>query len=164
MLNQKKDKVLNEWFDRVINTYPEDTAKFFGRKKDAFANPVGNILFKGLKAVLEELLGGMNPDALRSFLDPVVRIRAVQGLSPSEALSFVFSLKSIVRTLAAKESKAGQNVAEELLAFELKIDRLSLISFDTYCTCREKIFELKANEVKNRTFRAFKRANLVTEE
>jgi hypothetical protein len=29
--------------------------------------------------------------------------------------------------------------------------------------CREKIYELKANEMKNRTFRAFERAGLVSE-
>ncbi|MBW2228632.1 MAG: hypothetical protein JRG99_15335, partial [Deltaproteobacteria bacterium] len=51
----------------------------------------------------------------------------------------------------------------ELLLFESKIDRLSLIAFNLYVQCREKIYELKANEMKNRTFRAFERAGLVSE-
>jgi len=37
------------------------------------------------------------------------------------------------------------------------------VLFDIYMMCREKIYELKANEVRNRTYRAFKRANLITE-
>jgi hypothetical protein len=50
-----------------------------------------------------------------------------------------------------------------LLLFESKIDDLALLSFDIYMKCREKIYELKSNEVRNMTFRLLQRANLICE-
>ncbi len=163
LLDPKKDVILKKWFDLVMKTYPEDTAKFFIRKKDAFANPVGSTVYQGLKALLQELVGGMDHQTLKSFLDPIVRIRAVQGFSPSDALSFIFSLKTIIRDLFAEEIRINPDFARALLAFETDIDTLSLIAFDRYSACREKIYELKANEVGHRAIRALKKAKLVTD-
>jgi hypothetical protein len=136
-LSQKKDTILKEWFDRVIRTYPEETSKFFGRRSDPFSNPMGSTVYHGLEAILQELVQGMDHEALKSFLDPIVRIRAVQGFSPSKAVSFVFDLKSVVRDCFAKDMPEGE-YADALLKFESKIDTLSLIAFDIYAACREK--------------------------
>ena len=162
LLENKKDRLLKKWFEACIKSYHEDTAKFYLRNKDAFANPVGSNIFKGMKAILDQLLSGMNPEIVKSGLDPIIRMRAVQDFSPSEALSFIFSLKVIIRKMMAKELQEDE-FARALLAFESKIDTLSLMSFDIYNACREKIYDLKANEVRNRTYRAFKRANLVAD-
>jgi len=51
----------------------------------------------------------------------------------------------------------------QLLEFESKIDQLCLLAFDLYMDCKEKIYELSANETRNRTFRAFERAGLITD-
>ena len=105
---------------------------------------------------------GMDHEVLKSFIDPIIRMRAVQGFSPSEAVSFIFSLKAVIRKMYAKKIQEDE-FARALLAFESKIDTLSLISFDIYNACREKIYDIKANEVRNRAYRAFKRANLVAD-
>ena len=160
LLVQKKDVILKKWFDLVIETYPDDTSSFYKRQKDRFANPVGTTILPALEAVLEELFHGMDRETLKSFLDPIIRIRAVQGFSPSQAIAFIFSLKSVIREVFAKEIHKVE-FAAALLSFESKIDTLGLISFNVYMACREKIYELKANETKNRVFRAFERANLI---
>jgi len=164
LLAQKRGEILKKWFDLVIKSYPEDTAAYFKQKKDHFANPVGGTIRRGLEAILKELFQEMNPDleTLRSWMDPIIRIRAVQNFKPSEAVSFIFSLKPIIRSIADKAFK-NENIERELQRFESKIDTLGLMGFDIYMTCREKIYELKANEVRNRTYRAFERANLITE-
>jgi len=38
-----------------------------------------------------------------------------------------------------------------------------LLAFDIYMECREKVYEIKANESKDRTLRAFARAGLISE-
>ncbi len=159
-LSQKKEEILKKWFNQVINTYPEETAKVFGHKKDPFANPVGSTIYKGLEAILLELFGGMDHDALKSFLDPIVRMRAIQTFSPSDALSFVFDLKSIIRDELAKDLP-DDNTSSALWAVDAKIDRLILIAFDIHAACREKIYELKTNEMRRTTFQALERANLI---
>ena len=164
VLVQKKGEILKRWFDLTIQSYPEDTAAFFKQKKDHFANPVGSTLKKSLDAILAELFKENAPDldTLRSSVDPIIRIRAIQDFSPSEAVSFVFSLKPIIRDISIKKL-TDESKESELQEFESKIDALGLLAFDIYMLCREKLYELKANEVKNRTYQAFRRANLITE-
>jgi len=91
-----------------------------------------------------------------------MRIRAVQSLTPSQATVFIFALKKTLRDLLEKNLEDA-GAARQFMDIEARIDRLGLAAFDIYMACREKIFELKANETRNRTFRAFKRAGLITE-
>jgi hypothetical protein len=162
LLAQRKNAIVKKWFAETIETYPSDTAKFLKSQKDPFANPVGRTIYQGLAALFDELLKETNHEVVRSILDPIIRIRAVQNFSPSQATSFIFFLKNVIRSNIKTEDPQAQ-LYGELLLFESKIDELGLIAFNLYMQCREKIYELKANEMKNRTFRAFERAGLVCE-
>ena len=95
------------------------------------------------------------------FLDSIVRIRAVQDFSPSEAVSFIFQLKSAVRQELGSELVTQADIARDLAVFESAIDDLALFSFDIYMKCREKIYDLKANEARNMTFRLLQQARLI---
>jgi hypothetical protein len=162
LLAQRKTSIVKMWFASAIETYPPDTAKFLKSQKDPFANPVGRTIYQGLEGLFDELLKEMDHETLQSFLDPIIRIRAIQNFSPSQATGFIFFLKNAVRANIQKENSEAK-LFSELLLFESKIDELGLIAFNIYMKCREKICELKANEMKNRTFKAFKRAGLVRE-
>jgi hypothetical protein len=147
----------------VAKTYAPDTAQFLKRDKDPFTNPVGGYLTEGLAGLFEQLRTGMDREAVRPLLDPIVRVRAVQKFSPSQAVAFILVLKKIVRTHLASDITAGR-MREDLLAFEARVDALSLFAFDIYTECREKIYQLKANEEKDKIYKAFKRAGLIKEE
>ncbi|MBW2602775.1 MAG: RsbRD N-terminal domain-containing protein [Deltaproteobacteria bacterium] len=162
LLTQRKTAIVKKWFTATIETYPSDTAKFLKSRKDPFANPVGRTIHQGLEALFNELLKETDHNVILSFLDPIIRIRAIQNFSPSQAISFIFFLKDVIRDNIKKEDFQAQLFSEQLL-FESKIDELGLIAFNVYMQCREKIYELKANEMKDRTFRAFERAGLVRE-
>jgi len=162
ILEQRKAAIVKKWFDVVIQTYPADSSKFFKNQKDPFANPVGQTVLRGLEALFDVLLKGPDTDTISSFLDPIIRIRAVQDFTASRAVSFIFSLKQVIRDNLTKELK-DPTMGPALLDIESAIDDLALIAFDIYVECREKIYELKANEEKSRTFAAFKRAGLICE-
>lgn len=162
LLEQRKAAIVKKWFDLVIQTYPADTSRFLKTQKDPFANPVGQTVLRGLEALFDILLKGFDTDAISSFLDPIIRIRAVQDFTPSKAVSFIFSLKQVIRDNLAKDLKDPATSAE-LLHLETSIDDLALIAFDIYMECREKIYELKTNQEKAGIFAAFKRAGLVCE-
>jgi hypothetical protein len=139
ILEQKKSVIIKKWFDLTAQTYAPDTAEFIKGNSDPFANPVGT-----------------------SYLDPVIRIRAVQNFTPSQATAFILSLKRVLRENLTKELR-DSHIAAELIAFESKIDQLCLMAFDIYMQCREKIIKISANEMRNRTYRAFERAGLISE-
>ena len=131
-------------------------------QKDPFANPVGGTFKRGLEAVFDILVNGWDQEAVSSFLDPLIRIRAIQDFSPSQAVGFIFMLKTIVRDVLKKSKQNGYEL-QELLEFESKIDELGLAAFNIYVDCREKIYELQASEMRKTTFSAFERAGLVSD-
>jgi hypothetical protein len=161
ILEQKKAVIVQKWFDLTAQTYAPDTAEFLKNKKDAFANPVGSTMLNGIKVLLDQLIHTMDPGTTISHLDPIIRIRAVQNFTPSQATAFIPSLKKILRENLKKELRDNQ-IAAELLKLESKIDQLCLMAFDIYMQCREKIYQISANETRNRTFRAFERAGLIS--
>ena len=146
----------------TVQTYAPDTAEFLKSNQDQFANPVGGTTLNGLKGLLDQLEHGMDHEIITAHLDPIIRIRAAQNFTPSQATAFILSLKKVIRENLTKELR-DSSFAAELIAFESKIDQLCLMAFDIYMQCREKIFQISANETRNRTFRAFERAGLISE-
>jgi hypothetical protein len=158
-LAQKKSAIIKVWFEKVVNTYPIDTAQFLKNQKDPFANPVGQNSLQSLQDIFDLALGGFEPETARPLIDPIVRIRAIQNFKPSEAVGFMFDLKSIIRETVSMDAKSRQ----DLEALDKRIDQLGLLAFDIYMQCREKILDLKANETRARTYAAFSRAGLIKE-
>ncbi|RZB30288.1 MAG: hypothetical protein SRB1_02568 [Desulfobacteraceae bacterium Eth-SRB1] len=163
LLEKRKSAIITHWFNLVVDTYPPDTSRFLKKQKDHFANPVGTTISYNLGPLFDELVMDMDPDNITKLLDPIIRIRAVQViLSPSQAVGFVFSLKEAVRKNLKKEL-LDNKILNELLLFESKIDELGLMAFEIFVKCREKIYALKATGERERVYRAFKRAGLVSE-
>ncbi len=162
LLGEKKPTILKRWFDLILEAYPPDTSNFLKNQKNQFTNPVGYTIAQGIEGLLDELLNGMDSEKVSTFLDNIIRIRAVQDFTPSQAISFIFLLKKVIREELKNEIRED-GIAQELLELDSKIDELAFLSFDIFMVCREKIYELKANEVRNMTFRLLQRANLIYE-
>lgn len=155
LLSQKRAAIVERWFGLILDTYPADSSRFFKQEKDRFVNPVGCTISQEIEALYDELLRGMDADKLSASLDNIIRIRSVQDFSPSQAIAFVLLLKKAVREELESEIRKNQ-LFEELLKFESKIDKLALLAIDIYARCREKIYELRVNAVKAETERVFK--------
>lgn len=163
LLSEKRNTIVQRWFDVVLETYPADTSSFLKKQKNRFANPVGYTIFQGIEGLFEELLKGMDFDRVSTFLDNIIRIRAIQDFTPTQAISFIFLLKRVIREELKREIQENR-ISEELFTLESRIDNLALLSFDIYMKCREKIYELKANEVRRRTSGLLQKANLMIPE
>ena len=163
LIEKNKKDIIEKWFEATIQTYAPDTAQFYKGQKDPFANPVGNITAKGVEFLLDQLLDDFDPDAVKTYLDPVIRIRAVQDFTPSQATAFILSLKKVLRDRLSDKLQ-DTAILSELLAFESRIDRLCLMAFDMYMTCKEKIYQISANDMRSQALKAFKRAGLIADE
>ena len=73
-------------------------------------------------------------------------------------MNFFALLKNAIRE-ELKSELVERQLLEELLFFESKIDAMALLSFDIYMKCREKLFQLKVNELQSWTFRKLQRAD-----
>ena len=147
LLRLRMDAIAKRWEEEVLSAYPSDSASLFQRERDPFANPLGHGVREGTRGLLEELSGEMDGEQVRKHLDEIIRIRAVQELPPSQALSFVFSLKPILRE-EIPEATQDPKLALELDEMEARIDRVALRAFDLYAECREEVSQLRISEVK----------------
>ncbi len=162
LLAEKKSDILKSWFDVILETYPADTSNFLKKLKDRFTNPVGHTIVEGIEDIFDSLLGEADSEKISRFLDDIIRVRAVQDFTASQAVSFIFALKKVVREELEKDKK-GDVPYEELLVLDEKIDGLALSSFDIFMKCREKLYDIKANELRNMTFRLLQRVNKLDE-
>jgi hypothetical protein len=162
LLLKKRAEILKKWFDLIIETYPAETANFLKSQKNQFGNPVGHAILEGIEEIFDGLLGAPDTEKAAAYLDNIIRIRAVQDFSPSNALSFLFLLKRVIRAEIANDARE-YSLLKELAAVESRIDELVNISFDIYMRCREKLYELKANEMRNWTYRLLKNTDMVKE-
>ena len=109
----------------------------------------------------------MDEDNIYSSLDEIIRIRAVQDFTPSAAVSFIFGLKELIReelvddTVGATYTSPLQEVQNHPELFELdsRIDKIALLAFNKYMECREKVHEIRANELKKRSRGIWERKN-----
>ncbi len=147
--------VLKKWSQFILETYPADTAGFLRNEADRFANLVGYVISQEIKTIYDELLHGMNLERLTDSLSEIIKIRSVQCLSPSQAVGAIFLLKQAVREELAGDI-AGNRSCGELLNFESKIDRIALLAFDIYMKCREKVCEIRVNEMAGQRDMALK--------
>ncbi|MBM4135500.1 MAG: hypothetical protein FJ241_01555 [Nitrospira sp.] len=162
LLSEKKAAIVKKWFDLIIDNYPSDSSNFFKKQKDRFLNPVGHTISQSIDSLFDEILHGIDSEKLFPFLNDIIKIKAVQDFSPSKALSFIFLLKQAIRKEIGSDIKKKQ-ISDELASIESHIDDLALLSFDIYMKCRERIYEIKADESRRMMFRLLQKANLVCE-
>lgn len=156
LVQQKGPEILARWRRMIAETYPPQTAAFLLAPNDRFRNPVGYVVFRQSAALLDALLRRENSECLSGLVDPLVRIRAVQEVTPAQAVGFAFRLKEAVRQELASDIR-DSTMAASLLEFESRIDALALVAFDRYMQCREQIYKLRADEVKRQSRRALER-------
>lgn len=161
-LLEKGPTILNRWLQLVLETYPADTQRFLKKQKDPFANPVRHTLSVGLEKIYQELLKGMDRARVSPPLEDIIRLRAVQDFSPSQAIAFIFRLKSVIRE-ALEEENRDNLLSHELSILESRIDELAMIAFDLYVKCREKIYALSAKEARNQVSRLLRKKGLMAE-
>ena len=147
ILKESQSAIVDRWLADTLATYQSGAAEFFQHTKDPFANPVGNALIKGMAGIFECLLAERPLESTRGNLDEIIKIRAVQDFSPSQALSFVFLLKNAVRVELGGKIDNPELLAD-LAEFESRIDQVALLAFEIYTNCREQVYNLRVDEVK----------------
>jgi hypothetical protein len=148
VIAEHRDEILERWIAGIIEGYPEETAKFLRSKADRFANPVGAGIREGLAEVLDGIIGGVEPGELSSALDRVIRVRAVQEFAPSAAVRFVFDLKDLLRDVVGGTN--GQTNGS-LDPIDQRIELLGMCAFDVYMSCREQMWAIRAQEIRNQS-------------
>ena len=145
-LQEKKKQIQTIWLDRTLDSYT--SPGFFKKSLDAIANPIGATIRDGLSALLDLVLQDGNEDSYAEPLDRIIRIRAVQDFSPSQAVVPFLELKWVIRQVL-NDSNKTKHLTNELAELDCKIDRLALAAFDKYVECREQLYKVRISELKS---------------
>lgn len=151
---EQKKAVFEGWLDRVIKSYPERTANFLATKNDQFANPVGADMRQVLAALTEALFAGTDVSNLDPVLDPLIRVRAVQELSPGQAVAFVLHLRDVVR-----EQFHGTITHDEIREVNSWVEALLLQAFGVYVACRDQMHDIRVAAIRKQSVTVLERLN-----
>jgi len=160
LLRKKRDGIIDTWFNLVLELFPSDSSQFLKNQKNKFSNPVGNTISSELSIVFDEIAENRKTEKLLDSLEKIIKIMSIQNLSPSEGIEFTFLLKKAIRSEIKQELESGQFYSE-LMEFESRVDTLAGLAFNLYVESREKIFEIRVNEIKARSNRLIERLNLI---
>ena len=156
LLKEHRRSILDRWFALIIQTYPRDSAEFLTRQKDPFSNPVGHAIAQALGPIYDQVVSGLDADRVRDALDRVIRIRSVQEFTSSQAVAFVFQLKTVIRDTLADRIQGpfhdlhGSGEPGGLAEIAARIDAVALLAFEKYVECRETLHEIRCREIRNR--------------
>ena len=148
-----RTEIVRRWFDVIVDRYPAETAKFLRAQADPFANPVGAALREELAPILDALLRDDDIASAEPSLDRIVRVRALQDMSPADAVSFVLILKEILPEVVGTTTQA------ERQAFDQRVDGLLLTAFNVFSRCREQVYDIRVKEIRNRSLKVMERLN-----
>lgn len=160
IIKQNKSQIINLWIRKFTDTYPEESASFFREGPGQFANPVGHTFRTNLENIFDEMFQDCDREKMQTYVDPVVRIRAVQGFAPSEAVCFLPMLRESVWETCGREIKK-QDLLSSWIEFLGRVEWLTNISFDVYMKCRELLWKQRAEFMNSRTHKLLERANLL---
>lgn len=147
LLTTNKSKILQRWLDLVLDTYPPETARFLKDEKDRFANPVAFTVKCNLELLLDDLLNNSDEKSTLLHIEEIIKIRAVQDFSPSQAVSFVWLLKEAILDELKVQIKTKE-MCFELMKLESEIDKLSGAAFNVYSACKDLIYQIQIKEFK----------------
>jgi hypothetical protein len=158
LLRERRDAILDNWIERIIASYPNDTSNHLRKQKDRILNPVGHAIRTETAALYDALLDGASEEDLTASIDNLIRIRAVQDYAPRQAMAFVFLLKSAVRE-ELHEKLTRNGYFPELLEFESQVDGLALLLFEHFVKCKEHIYEIRVMESRLRSAKLIEQVN-----
>ena len=85
--------------------------------------------------------------SVKDMLGEVSRSRVVQGFSPSETATFVFSLKQPIFDMLRREIRDVEELCREIWATTALLDKLGLYTTEAYLQSRESIISRQQQEL-----------------
>lgn len=147
VLQEKKAKILEKWEDSILSGFAPETFHIFKKQKNQFANPVGHKVRTGLSELFDVLCDTSDQEVITPDLEQLIKMRAVQPVSSSDAVSFVFKLKQIARKELKKEKL--EEFYHDWLAFDARIDAAALAIFDMFMASKEHLYKVRISEFQH---------------
>ena len=145
-IRRRQDEILNDWIAYQLSALTlrrdllkeselrETSRRFLELFAEAFATSADS--------------AAPNWKPVKDILAEISRSRALQGFSPSETATFVFSLKQPLFDLAQQRAgNDGTRLAEMMWDFTTLLDKLGLYTTEVYQESRESVIHRQQQEL-----------------
>ena len=156
LIEKNKKWILEKWLNQRLSLFSNQKQSLIKTQMDPFQNPIRHEILGGLKMILENFEG--ESKKFNEAVEQICRVMAIQEFPPSKAIALFYELKEIVSHRAEKTKHNLTSI--EFLEFNSNIEKMTLKAFDCYCSHREKIYQLKVDESKNKAYMLIKKAGL----
>jgi rsbT co-antagonist protein RsbR len=148
LLEKHQSKLLAAWLERQLTSGSLRSGQI---KEDELRQQSQRFLREflgGLKSAHADDVTGPNWSPARELLGEFSRSRALQGYTPSETATFIFSLKEPLFNLLREELKDdAQALGDEIWTATKLIDKLGLYTAEIYQQSRDEIIKRQAQEL-----------------
>ena len=149
LLKTNRSSIIKNWISRIFDTYASETSSFLAKDKDQFSNPVGFTISANAEKIVDELISDRDLTSIKILLIDILKIRAVQEFTPSEAVGFINPLKDVIKS-ELKGDLHEESIFNELIDLDSFIDQITLMAFDVYSELRETVYRIRLNELRNK--------------
>ena len=154
LLATRRDAVVEAWWEKVLELYDERARNLLRRNEDPFTNPLRSTFVSAIERIVDSLAAGQDIDTARDAIREVVKLRAVQEVSPGEALDSFLVFRKALKEVA---EDSWDEVAEEAMAAQ---DALLRFAADEYLEAQKLILDIKYREQVRRFHLLMRRASL----
>ena len=145
VLSRHEAELLREWLrEQVKGLRPELIREDDLRQQ---STDFLRLFLAALRSGEETDLNGSRWSDVRAFLEKISASRAVQGFSPSQTATFVFSLKQPVFTRLRTEAKNADELAADTWRVSTLLDALGLYTTEVFQKSREEIIRHQQEEM-----------------
>jgi rsbT co-antagonist protein RsbR len=142
-----EQQIMPEWLELQKNRGMLQTGRITEAELSSQSSEFLHLLRRGLTSGGVEVASAAYSPA-REFLGNLSRSRALQGFSPTETATFVFSLKQpLVNTLNRDKSLAPADLAKVSWAITILLDELGLYTFEQFQKTREEVILRQQREI-----------------
>ncbi len=147
----KKDaqKIASLWHSEFFSHHTLDSVGVSRTVTDQFLNPVGHIVKEATTQLYKAVIGeDVNQEDIKKQIEDLLKIQAVQQLSPAQALLPIRMIKELIYNAISAQLKTAEDfkVYKEICD---RTDTLLLMAFDIYAQDKETLYRIRVNELKS---------------
>lgn len=147
IISQNEDKLRSDWV-RTMSSAVERADLISKAELDEQCGSILKELADGLKTSGPENMAGAGWNGIRELLSSISESRARQGFSPSDVAMFVLSLRQpLLLLIREKMTKSPDALFDAILSASQLLDRLALITTETFTAAREELIMRQQQEL-----------------
>jgi rsbT co-antagonist protein RsbR len=148
LLEKHQSKLIASWLERQLASGSLRAGQIREDELKEQSQKFLREFLGGLKSAHADDVMGPGWSTVRELLGEFSRSRALQGFTPSDTATFIFSLKEPLFTLLRQELKGNaQALGDEIWTATKLIDKLGLYTAEVYQQSRDDIIKRQAQEL-----------------